>query len=212
MKNFFYIVIYFNCTIIFGQTNIDSVSRKFINELRIKKIDTVAIYQEYSTGGVQIVYTKKGDDIDHCKNSKVPKTIYFFWKKNNKTFCTKKDECFDYVSTELKDENLWEIFYKNLVVIKSEKPKNFQTGPDEFMMIDHSTYRDFKFIIQNEIIRQAFDLYDFLKQEEYRENPQKNLSYEFNQNLKSKVVMDLLENLSKKYDSKIAVEQKKRRI
>lgn len=213
MKNTILISMLFYSIIFFAQNrkakDIDSICGKFIDKLRIEKIDTISVYQTYSTGGA-ILLKNPGEEIDDCEYSIVPKTIYLFWKKNGKNFITKKNDCYDYATVEFSEKNIWETFYLNKEKIKSEKPDRFRISNEEFMVIDHSSYREFKFLTNKETVEQFFDLYDFLEKEEYKDNPEKNLSYNFNQSLKSKVVMDILQNLSMKYDSKVETTKQKR--
>jgi hypothetical protein len=190
--------------------DLDSICGQFMEKLRVEKIDTISIYESYSTGSSKLLTLKPGQKLDDCLFSIVPKDVYFFWKKGGKTFSTKKNDCFDYPIVEIHDSNLWKIFFQNRTEIESEKPKRFQSKSDGFITNVHSSYRDFKFIIQNKTVKQKFDLFDFIKKEKYRENPRENLSFKFNQKLKSKVVMDILENLSKKIDSKYNNSKQKR--
>lgn len=214
MKNIILILTLFYSTIFFAQNrkakDLDSICGKFIEKLRIEKIDTISVYETYSTGRA-IILKNSGEEIDDCEYSIVPKTIYLFWKKNGKNFITKKNDCYDFATVEFTEKNIWETFYLNKEKIKTEKPERFRLSSDGFMMIDHSSYREFKFLTNKETVKQYFDLYDFLEKEEYTDNPRKNLSYDFNQSLKSKLVMDILAKLAMKYDSKVETKKQKRK-
>jgi len=176
MKNIILILTLFYSTIFFAQNrkvkDLDSICINFIEKLKTEKIDTIGVYQTYSTGRA-LILKNPGEENDDCQYSTVPKTIYLFWKKDGKNFITKMNDCYDYATVEFSEKNIWETFYLNKAKIKYEKPKRFRINNGGFMMIDHSSYREFKFVTNNETVEQFFDLYDFLEKEEYKVNPEK---------------------------------------
>jgi hypothetical protein len=188
----------------FSQSNsinkLDSITESYIAKLREKRIDTIAVYSTYATGVAPVTYATEDEMKDLCSAEYgILKSVYIFWKFNNQTFITKKDNCFDYKIIEIDAENLWIDYFKNVKTISNEKAKGFQVG-NGFLMVDHSEYYSFKFITGKKVTTQNFDAFNFLPEEEYTKNPRKNLNYEFNQNLKSKIIMDKLIGLSKKND------------
>ena len=188
----------------FSQSNsikkLDSITESYIAKLKEKRIDTITVYSTYTTGASPVTYATEVEIKDLClAEYGILKSVYIFWKIKNQTFMTKKDNCFDNKIIEIDAENLWIDYFKNVKTISHEKAKVFQVG-NGFLMVDHSEYYSFKFITGQKVITQNFVAFNFLSEEEYTKNPRKNLNYEFNQKLKSKIIMDKLISLSKKND------------
>ena len=79
MKNIILILTLFYSTIFFAQNrkakDLDSICVKFIEKLKTEKIDTISVYETYSSGRA-LILKNPGKEIDDCQYSIVPKTIY----------------------------------------------------------------------------------------------------------------------------------------
>lgn len=176
----------------FGQNSPDN----FLLELKKQKIDTICQFEDYSVGYYR-VYTD--DELkEYCKFE----PTYIFWKDKGKTFLTKKDSCFEYSIVEIDADKIWKNYFDNRKSIKIEKIKNFQfvevkNGKKTILttMIDHSHHQNFKFILKNEIVEKKFDDFDLEKFDGDGKGKNYNINYEHNINLKSKILIDKIDEL-----------------
>ena len=179
--------------------HLDSLVDDFVTELQVKNIDTICIFRDYCVG----YYYSYNNEEDLCNDKDIVQT-YILWLEQGKTFLTKKDNCFDYSTIEIDSVSLWNYFLKNQQYIEKEEVKRFNEHivyenhkkVIVFDMIDHSCRQDFKMIINKRIIRKHFNESDL--QEKQGNNI--NMNYSYNQNLKSKKMIDELKQLTRKVE------------
>jgi hypothetical protein len=171
---------------------------KFLNELKQKEVDTICVFEDYSIGSVQVF--DKDTENDYCEFEFENIPTYIFWKQNGKTFLTKKDNCFEYSTTEIDADKVCKNYFDNKKAIKIEKVKNFQfveikNGKRTILnsMIDHSHHRNFKIVVKDKITEKRFDDFDLQK---FDGNEKEiNINYKHNMSLKSKTLVDEIGNL-----------------
>jgi hypothetical protein len=175
---------------------IENTTENFLQDLKQQKVDTICTFEDYSVGSVHIY--KSDEESDYCDFEFENIPTYIMWKKNSKTFLTKKDSCFEYSTAEINPEQIWKKYFENKTIIKVEQVKNFQfvemeNGKKNILtsMVDHSHHQNFKFIINDKIIEKKFDDFDLQK----KENNNNNINYKHNINLKSKKLIDEISNV-----------------
>ncbi len=169
--------------------HLDTLVSDYVKGLRIRNIDTICIYQNYFIGGFEEVK----NDSDWCNYSYAYIPTYIFWQTGEKTFLSKKDNCFDYSVMEIRSLGFWKIYFANQNTIKKERVKPFQyqylkNGKTLTAMVsvDHSGHQDFKIFIGNDTTEMTFDSFDL----QQRNKGESNLNFEHNKNLKSKQLID----------------------
>src|SRR4051812_36882232 len=75
-----------------SKEHLDSLVNNFVTELRTKGIDTICIFEDYFTHGQAFIGAKS----DWCDTKSQYLPVYFLWRQNNKTYLSKKDNCFDF--------------------------------------------------------------------------------------------------------------------
>jgi hypothetical protein len=204
MKNLYLIITFLILSFsIKAQTTIplDSLIEIYVNDLHSDKTDTICIYQDYCVG-----YIDNSEIHGKCKYYPVFKQFYVLWIKQGITYMNKKDNCYDYTVIEINTDSIWDkvFYYKDK--LKKEKVKKFEylEKNETYTMIrDHSCHRDFKIIINNEIISMKFNDFDILENEDNHNN----INYLYNNNLKGKIIVDGIERLVKKIEEEKAWEK-----
>jgi hypothetical protein len=179
--------------------HLDTLVNDYVKKLQANNIDTICIYKNYCVGCVYIF----DNENDRCNYSSIYMPTYILWYKQGTTYLTKKDNCFDYSTIQINSIGLWKLFFKNKQHIQKEKVKLFEYISHEnhkkekyFIMRDHSNHQDFKMLIKEEIIALNFDEFDLEKECDEH----KNINYLHNKNLKGKIIIDELENLTQKIE------------
>lgn len=196
MKNFVLILITFLfIEYSFSQENSTEQLYKTVNEyvtkLKSNKVDTICVYRDYYSG-IQI----KSDDGERCAYDNLFIPTYIFWKNNNKTFVTRKDNCFDFEIIEIQKNDFWKIIYENKKVIINEKNKKFEFIDKKSKLklnksISHSHYRRFELFLTNYTCEKFFNDFDLTE----FDNGDLNINYVYNNSTKSKLLMDELEKI-----------------
>lgn len=197
-KNTFSIFFFLISISIFCQmSNNEKFYKDFLLELKKQKVDTICVFEDYSVGS----YKTFDDTVtDYCIYDSDYFPTYIFWKQNGKTFFTVKDKCFEYSVIEIDAEKVWKKYFENQKLINVEKVKNFQcieidNGKKRILdiMIDHSHHQNFTIIINNKIVEKRFDDFD---SQENDDSERININYEHNKNLKSKILVGLISDLT----------------
>ncbi|CAM3470550.1 hypothetical protein [Flavobacterium chungbukense] len=185
-----------------AQTNqkvsIDELVSDYIKELQNQKIDTMCIYKSYCVGSIMtydepLIGTKE-TCIDYLTNE----PVYVFCKEDGKTFLTKINYCWKFSKIEILKDDLWNLYFSHKVLIDIEEIKPFEYRPPTIdgkkiiryiSDVDHSCHKNFEILINNKKIEKDFDFYKL----EEKNNSGININYQHNINLKSKLVIDILE-------------------
>ncbi len=190
----------FSC-IAYGQnttiSHLDSLVNNFVKVLQEEKIDTICVYENYSAG--ELIASLKEED--RCNYPTIFKSAYIFWVRNGKSHISKKDNCFDYSSVEIKSDSLWNCFfnYKNKILKEEVKKFNYifyNNGKKEVGRIQGEPYNYyfFKVLFGNVIITKSFNSFDLQPNIIYGKL-ETNINYKHNMNLKSKYFVDRLEKV-----------------
>lgn len=169
---------------IFGQLSqpqLDSIVKKYTQNLHQKGIDTICIYNEYCIGC--LFHPATGSNLCVEKFSSLP--TYIFWKDKGKTFVTRKDICFEYSTQLITTDLFWKYYFNNKDKIGKEKLKTPQyvevvNGKKEIrtINIDESIFFQITFDIGNNLIIKDINSFYFTK--ELGPNEELNINYEFN--------------------------------
>ncbi|MCX6146624.1 MAG: hypothetical protein NTW25_05150 [Candidatus Kapabacteria bacterium] len=206
MKSKFIVFILFLIAFNFAKSEDESLNylqadvKEFISELKKKDVDTICIIEHYTQGGC---YLGIDDTSDYFYQ-----TYNILWKKNNVTYFTKVNHKFNYSIIEIQNDEIWNFFFENKDGIKNETIKGFSyktkvNNKDNINFIDLSpTYHEnFKFLINSEIIEKDFNSFRFNKTHGSGSEITTNMNYDFNINLKSKLLLDKLDSLVHKIDT-----------
>jgi len=202
------------CNFNYGQDtsieHLNSLVMDFTQKLSQQKIDTICVYEEYSTGGALLVSAEDAEvDGVNCDSKGTYIPTYIMWKQFGETYLTKMDNCFNF-STEIIDgKELWDEILKNKSVLEKEKVKPFEYWTEEngkkvkyMKAMVHSHFQNFRLIIGKEIIEQNFDSYILQeKDKEYESEINSNINYKYNNSLKGKDLIDLLNKIVMKVES-----------
>jgi hypothetical protein len=202
------------CNSIYSQdTSIEHLNDLVINftkKLTEQKIDTICVYEEYSTGGSLLVSLEDAEiDEPICDSKGTYIPTYILWKQFGKTYITKLDNCFNFSTMTIDGEKLWYEVFKNKSLIKKERVKSFEYVVQEngkkvtYTKAEvHSNFKNFKLILGQEIIEQRFNSYQLQeKDNDYEAEINHNVNYEYNNSLKSKDLIDLLHKIVLKIES-----------
>ena len=116
-------------------SNFDRVIEPELKQFKRSKIDTLFIYTEYCWGCVY-----PNDNSEKCDNPSWNHMYYFIWKKNNETYFTVRDDCFEYATLKI-DSYFFEYFYSikdSLINDKLKEPKYYidHAYASKLIMID----------------------------------------------------------------------------
>ncbi|MEN2413874.1 hypothetical protein [Flavobacterium mesophilum] len=201
-KRILFLFLFYIVSITNAQTNtqasIDSLVANYIKELQSRKIDTICLYEDYCVGCVDTYdYTSFKKDL--CLENFPNYPIYIFWKESGKTYLDKISVCFEY-SKIISENAFWDVYFLNEKVIKNEIVKAYEYETFEnskkvtnTLSADHSGHQNFKFIIKGKIITKEFDSFNLTKGGAY--SSESNINYDHNMNLKSKLIVDILEKI-----------------
>lgn len=164
-----------------SQQQLDSVVDNYTKNLRYKSIDTVCVYEEYCVGC--LFYSPKGTSLCAEKISFLP--TYIIWKKNGKTFMTKKDVCFDYSVVTIANDSFWNYYLaKKEQIIKEElktpQYKDTVEGKEGIhsLNIDHSVFFRITMNMKNESVSKLINSFFFTK--ELGIKGENNINYDYN--------------------------------
>lgn len=199
----FIFILYASFNVVNGQTStehLDTLVNNYVNELKVKNIDTVCVYQDYCVG---CMYRWKKDE-DKCNFEGLFISTYIFWVDKGQTFMTKKDNCFDYSIIKITNDSIWTTFFKDQDKIKKEELKipqyiELKNGKQEIYSstIDHSRHQGLKVITgQDTLIDKDLDDYYLTKQVGF--NGQANINYEYNINSRLKNFQLLIDRTIKR--------------
>lgn len=188
-----------------AQTNqkisIDELVSNFIKELQTQKIDTICVYKDYCVGCRQ---TTSDSTLCYSKefglNDILSYPVYIFWKKKGETYLNKISTCFEFSKMSISKNTFWDIYFSNEKKIKSEVIKDYQYETIEnskktkyTTSVDHGGSQNFKFMINGIIIEKEIISFNFIKKDDYFPS---NMNYDHNIKLKSKLLIDIFENIT----------------
>lgn len=184
--------------------NLEKLVSNFTKNLAEKKIDTICIYESYCVGceiTFDILNLNDKERKKLCKDELINQPVFVFWKEKGKTFITKINNCYEYSSIEVNNDDFWEIYFVNINVIENEKIKNFEyeiykNGKKISSQIfkDHSDHQNFKFIVNNKIVAKYFDNFKLKKENNtFTNTTLSNINYNHNNSLISKKIIEKLE-------------------
>jgi len=181
---------------VYGQaTNeVDSLANRFVLDLKTKNIDTVCIYQSYCVG---CIYNFKSEDKCNFEGGLFLPT-YIIWLDKGRTYLTRKDNCFDYSTIQLNNDNFWRFYFNNEDTIKKETIKEPQykvteNGKEKIYSstVDHSRHQSIRMIIRQDT-RIDKDLDEYYFEKEIGFGKGKNINYEYNINSALNKLADLI--------------------
>jgi hypothetical protein len=166
-----------------SQQQLDSIVKKYTQNLRANGIDTLCIYNEYCIGCLfQLV---KGTNLCTENFSSLP--TYIFWKDKGKTFVTRKDICFDYSTQMIAADTFWHYYLANRSKIIQEELKAPQyveivNGKNKMrsLDIDHSIYFQISLQTGKDALIKTINSFYFTK--ELGPTGELNVNYEYNMN------------------------------
>lgn len=169
---------------VFGQLTqpqLDSLVNRYVQNLHIKGIDTICIYNEYCIGC--LFHPATGSNLCAENFSSLP--TYIFWKDKGKTFVTRKDICFEYSTQIIKTDAFWKYYFSNKDKIKKEKLKIPQyveivNGKKDIksINIDQTIYFRITFDIANDPVIKDINSFYFTR--ELGPEEELNINYDFN--------------------------------
>jgi len=164
-----------------SQPQLDSLVKKYAQNLQKKGIDTVCIYNEYCIGCLFDPVNKN----NLCEGNFSSLPTYIFWKEKGKTFATRKDICFDYSTQIIANDSFWHYYFANKDKIKKEELKIPQyaemvNGKRKIrsLNIDHSVFFQISIITRNETVTKDINSFYFTRELGISEEP--NINYEYN--------------------------------
>ncbi|MBS7254343.1 hypothetical protein [Flavobacterium branchiicola] len=183
-----------------AQTNpeitIDDLVSNYIQELQSRKIDTICIYENYCIGCELTYNSSKIYDEETCTDELHQEPAYIFWKEKSKTYFSKINYCYEYSKIILENDTFWQIYFSNKTIIENELVKPFEYITTEkskkakyTLAVSNSSFQNLKFITNGNITEKQFDNFDLQKEERNFVN----INYKNNINLKSKLIVDILE-------------------
>ncbi|RZJ68220.1 MAG: hypothetical protein EOO50_02030 [Flavobacterium sp.] len=127
-----------------------------------------------------------------------PRTIYFFWLADDKTFGKRFDYCGNSVAVDLGEIDLWQFYFGDKKRFESEKTKLFtyydQSKEKSLSIVRHDGISwEFSIVDAKTNLVKKFNELDILKESDGKTN----LNFEYNISLKSKRMLDVLLELSK---------------
>ena len=182
-----------------SQPQLDSIVKKYAQNLRANKIDTLCIYNEYCIGCLfQLV---SGTNLCTENFSSLP--TYIFWKDMGKTFVTRKDRCFDYSTQIITDDTFWHYYFANRNKIKKEELKTPQyvemvNGKKETRTLDIDNSIYFRITVQtgNDFVTKDINSFFFTK--ELGPTGEMNINYEYNMHTSLNGLHSIFQSIIKK--------------
>ena len=172
------------------EVSIEDLVSNYTKQLQSRKIDTICVYKN------NCGYCATKIDPD-TKEICVDFPIYVFWKQNGKTSITKINYCWEYSEIIVAKDAFWKIYHSNKNIIKKEKFEEFEYFPYKnitevkcALLVDHSGVQNFKMIINDKIFEKHFNSFQMKEQ---NDAGIVNINYNHNNDLKSKLIMDILE-------------------
>ena len=174
---------------------LDSLVNNFVAGLKNQGIDTICIFEDYWTTGQPFVTGEK--DWCYTKHTYIP--VYVLWRQGGKSYLSKKDNCFDYSTTEVRAEAIWKYYFDNRAAIKPEKSKPFQlstsvNGKLSLTTItdDRTGHRNIKVITASDTVKKQFDTFQLQATAKNGNQTEVNINYGHNQKLLSKRLAEFL--------------------
>ncbi|HLP51318.1 MAG TPA: hypothetical protein VK154_10570 [Chitinophagales bacterium] len=174
---------------------LDSLVNDFATNLKNQGVDTICIFEDYWTTGQPFVVDEK--DWCYTKHTYIP--VYVLWRQAGKSYLSKKDNCFDYSTTEVRAEAIWKYYFDNREAIKPEKSKPFQlsstvNGKLSLTTItdDHTGHRNVKVITATDTVKKYFDTFQLQATAKNGNQTEVNINYGHNQKLLSKRLAEFL--------------------
>lgn len=188
----------------YSEGKIDDLVSNYIKKLRSQKIDTICVYENYCVGCERTYNSSKIYDEETCYDELKNEPAYIFWKEKGKTFFTKINTCFEYPGIIISKDDFWDIYFSNKILIQKEVVKPFEykissnkNNETATLRSLHSTYQIFKMTNKDNTIIKNFDHFKLRKTNEAFSNKTvNNINYEHNINLKSKLIIDILERIT----------------
>ncbi|MNK46645.1 hypothetical protein D3C87_654300 [compost metagenome] len=185
--------------IINAQTNLKINLNDLVSDfIKTQKTDTLFTYETYSTGSIPIVELSENEG-EICIADLTNHPIYVFWKEKDKTYFSKLGYCDEYSKIILQDDSFWETYFSNKALIEHEiiKPFEYVTIQKSkkikhTMARSHSSFQNLRIIIKGNITEKRFDDFDLQKED----GNFININYKNNINLKSKLIVDILEKIT----------------
>ena len=153
------------------QTEVDSIISKEVKQLKENGIDKFFFLQKFCVGCDEIITANKVE----CELKYYQ--LYLFWQENNKSYFRKIEKC-NSKKIKISGNFINKFYIKNIDIIKNENVKEYQTGKDEYIMVDHSSFSKLYFFIDGNLITKQIDYFNL----ESQETP--NINYEYNNSLK----------------------------
>lgn len=157
---------------------LDTLTSNFIDSLKKERIDTICIYWN----SYYLAYPKwPGTDETGCSFDGYFYRVLLFWKKNNTSYCTQKNNCFDYSISEVHTTGFWESALSDINTLKSETILPFQSinssgdTSESFTFHDHSN--EIILLVGADSIRYYFSDYQL----SHGDNHSKNINFQHNQ-------------------------------
>ncbi|MFD2940488.1 hypothetical protein [Flavobacterium notoginsengisoli] len=204
-KRILFLFLLFTIYIVNAQTNskatIDQLVSNYIKELQSRKIDTICVYESYCVGSIMTYDEPLVGNKETCIDDLTNEPAYLFWKEKGKTFLTKINYCWEFSTVNIPKDDFWQIYFSNDKTIKEEiiKPYEYETYENSKKvryrkLVDHSCHHNFRLLLKGKIIEKRFDDFALQKKDQYSQ--ESNINYEHNINLKSKLIVDILEKIT----------------
>ena len=187
---------------------LDSLTQKFVSELKQDNIDTILVYRDDCITGesyIEVVFE------DSCKLFwGYPPKAYCFWKKENKTFLKRieYETCYDYFLVEYNIDSVWSFVFDNKEKLFSEriKPKMYIENSDTIQVgVDHYCFQELLIMDRKDTL--VFELCNFYF-EKLIDNKIESLSYNDNWATKRKKLQLILHEIVSAIDDKLLREKK----
>ncbi|KAF2517363.1 hypothetical protein [Flavobacterium foetidum] len=174
----------------YQKVNINELVSDFITT---QKIDTLITYKKITPERPIFIVEPSSDEKDTCFDDLVNPPVYVFWKKQGSFFLTKINYCHEYTILTPEDTSFWNIYFSNKTVIDNEKGKLFEyinIKKEKYAIgIGNSTFQELCVIVNGNKTEKLFDIFNLQKESDGLIN----INYKHNINLKSKLIIDLLE-------------------
>ena len=162
---------------------------EFVTELQKSKIDTICDYEIFN------------------EKSEAMYTQYVFWKENGKTKLKKIEVKKNYPIIEIEAENIWVFLFSNIEIHKNESTKFFafqENNQIQDLISEGTDIKEFNLFLNGNMVKFWTSSFDFQKTEKVDGKKVTNIYFEYNNNLKGKVAIDMFDLLSKTLEKKRA--------
>ncbi|UAB80783.1 hypothetical protein INR76_11780 [Marixanthomonas sp. SCSIO 43207] len=157
-----------------------SIVTEMTKTLKKQNIDTYFYVNKTCLGETRII---KMNDGTNCFTSGNFSEYYLFWQKNDTTYISKADNCGPFIKLKLDDTTMFNFFLKHKDAIQNNSVKKYEVANPENAPTQrtkvHPCSQEFSFTTAMGTFTQKFDEFDLTN-----DSKQKNLNYEYNQQLK----------------------------